>query len=157
MSSAQEPSPRERPAYERGTGFLLARLGSLVARSWGVFLGEHGLTQSQYTLLVALDEQGPVGQRQLARLVAVDARNVVAVLDALAARDLIERRAHEGDRRRRVVLLTAAGRALVAAVAGAANAEEDRLLRALSARDRTRLNHLLRQVYASEAAEERRP
>src|SRR5690348_5415899 len=88
-------SDEEGPTYERGTGFLLARLGSLAARSWAAFLTGHDLTQAQYTVLVTLREQGPVGQRRLAELIAVDARNIVLVLDSLAARGLVERRMHE--------------------------------------------------------------
>ncbi|WP_369184421.1 MarR family winged helix-turn-helix transcriptional regulator [Streptomyces sp. Y1] len=144
---ADRPDRPARPAFERGTGFLLARLGSLTTRSWTAFLGEHRLTQSQYAALVALQQHGPAGQRRLAELVAVDARNLVPVLDQLAARHLVERRPHETDRRRRVVTLTEEGRALVAAVAAAAGAEQDRFLSALDAPDREHLNRLLRRLY----------
>lgn len=137
------------PAFERGTGFLLARLGSLAARSWAAFLTGHGLTQGQYAVLVTLKEQGPQGQRRLAELVAVDARNIVVVLDSLAATGLIERRTHDTDRRRRTVALTHAGNALTDTIAATADAEQDRFLHALSPRDREHLNHLLRQVYDS--------
>ncbi|MEW9547320.1 MarR family winged helix-turn-helix transcriptional regulator [Nonomuraea sp. NPDC050783] len=137
----------DRPAFERGAGFLLARLGSLAARSWAAFLHEHGLTQAQYLVLTTVRESGPLGQRRLAELIAVDARNLVTVLDSLAARGLVRRRAHEGDRRRRIVTLTDAGTALLDAVAAAAAVEQDRFLRALTRRDRTHLNRLLRALY----------
>ncbi|MGW5414477.1 MarR family winged helix-turn-helix transcriptional regulator [Actinomadura geliboluensis] len=140
---------KEQAAYERGTGFLLARLGSLTARSWTAFLTEHRLTQAQYTVLVALEQHGPVGQRRLAELVAMDARNIVLVLDTLAAGGLIERRPGDTDRRRRTVTLTDKGSALLATVADAAAAEQDRFLRALDATDRERLNHLLQRLYDS--------
>ncbi|GLX97333.1 MarR family transcriptional regulator [Herbidospora sp. NEAU-GS84] len=139
----------ERAAYERGTGFLLARLGSLTARSWTAFLAEHRLTQAQYTVLVALYQHGPVGQRRLAELVAMDARNIVLVLDTLAAGCLIERRPEDTDRRRRTVTLTGKGNALLATVADAAATEQDRFLHALNATDRERLNHLLQRLYDS--------
>ncbi|KDN86305.1 MarR family winged helix-turn-helix transcriptional regulator [Kitasatospora cheerisanensis] len=137
----------DRPAWERGTGFLLARLGSLTARSWTAFLGEHRLTQAQYAVLVALGRHGPVGQGRLAELVAVDARNLVSVLDGLTDRRLLERRPHDTDGRRRVVALTADGRALADGLAAAAAAEQDRFLAALPPADRTRLNRLLQRLY----------
>ncbi|MGW4381376.1 MarR family winged helix-turn-helix transcriptional regulator [Kitasatospora sp. NPDC004531] len=137
----------DRPGWERGTGFLLARLGSLAARSWTAFLGEHRLTQAQYGVLVALGQHGPVGQRRLADLVAVDARNLVAVLDGLADRRLLERRPHDTDGRRRVVALTDAGRALVDGLAADAAAQQDGFLSALPTADRTRLNRLLQRLY----------
>jgi DNA-binding MarR family transcriptional regulator len=136
-------------AYERGTGFLLARLGSLTARSWTAFLAAHDLTQGQYAVLVMLDEHGPQGQRRLAGLVAVDARNLVAVLDSLARRGLVERRPDEADRRRRTVALTERGKALVTAIADAAAEEQDGFLRALDPAERAQLNQLLRRLYAS--------
>ncbi|WP_165494910.1 MarR family winged helix-turn-helix transcriptional regulator [Actinomadura roseirufa] len=136
-------------AFEQGTGFLLARLGSLASRSWTAFLTGHDLTQSQYTVLVALKEQGPVGQRRLAGLVAVDTRNIVPVLDALAARGLVDRRIDDTDHRRRIIALTTAGLNVIDAIAAAADAEQDRFLGALSHRQRESLNRLLRQVYDS--------
>jgi DNA-binding MarR family transcriptional regulator len=139
----------DRPAFERGTGFLLARLGSLAARSWAAFLTGHGLTQSQYVLLMTMKEEGPVGQRRLAELVAMDARNIVPILDSLADRGLVERRPHHTDRRRRIVTLTDAGNALIDTIAATAAAGQDEFLHALPRPDRERLNRLLRQVYDS--------
>ncbi|MFB4300834.1 MarR family winged helix-turn-helix transcriptional regulator [Actinomadura sp. NTSP31] len=136
-------------AYERGTGFLLARMGSLAARSWTAFLAAHDLTQGQYAVLVTLDEHGPQGQRRLAGLVAVDARNLVAVLDSLAGRGLVERRPDEADKRRRTVALTEQGRTLVKAIAEAAAGEQDAFLRPLDGTERAQLNRLLRRLYES--------
>jgi DNA-binding MarR family transcriptional regulator len=136
-------------AYERGTGFLLARTGSLASRSWTAFLAAHDLTQGQYAVLVTLGEHGPQGQRRLAGLVAVDARNLVAVLDSLAGRGLVERRPDDTDRRRRIVALTSQGAGLVTAVADAAAEEQDGFLRALGPTERAQLNLLLRRLYDS--------
>ncbi len=139
----------DKPPFERGTGFLLARLGSLASRSWTAFLTGHGLTQSQYVVLVTITAHGPQGQRRLAELVSIDARNIVVVLDSLATRGLIERRSHDADRRRRIVALTDAGRALVDTIAAAAATEQDQFLHALTHADRLHLNDLLRQIYDS--------
>ncbi|CNE56796.1 transcriptional regulator [Mycobacterium tuberculosis] len=135
------------PRYERGTGFLLARMGSLTARSWTAFLGAHDLTQGQYTVLATLNERGPLGQRRLAELVAVDARNIVAVLDSLAQRGLIDRKPDVSDRRRRLVELTEAGETLVHDLADAAAQEQEAFLKPLGREDRAQLNRLLRRLY----------
>lgn len=137
------------PAFERGTGFLLARLGSLAARSWTSFLTGHGLTQGQYVVLVTIKEHGPQGQHRIAHLAAIDARNIVAVLDSLAAKGLIERRAHDTDRRRRIVALTDVGNALIDTISATAATEQDQFLHALTRSDREHLNHLLRRIYDS--------
>ncbi|GAA1965519.1 MarR family winged helix-turn-helix transcriptional regulator [Amycolatopsis minnesotensis] len=139
----------DRPAYERGTGFLLSRLGSLAARSWAAFLAEHEVSPGQYAVLVVLNEQGPLGQVSLARSIAVDARNLVAVLDSLSERGLVGRAADPADGRRRVVSLTPAGKSLVDDLATAAARGQDDFLRALGTRDRDRFTDLLRRVYDS--------
>jgi DNA-binding MarR family transcriptional regulator len=135
------------PRYERGTGFLLARMGSLTARSWTAFLAAHDLTQGQYTVLVTLNERGPQGQRRLAELVAVDARNIVAVLDSLARKNLIERRPDDTDRRRRLVALTEEGTKLVHDLEDRAAQEQEAFLKPLGREDRAHLNQLLRRLY----------
>ncbi len=135
------------PRYERGTGFLLARVGSLTARSWTAFLAAHDLTQGQYAVLFTLDERGSTGQRRLAELVAVDARNIVAVLDPLSRRRLIERRTDATDRRRRLIALTEEGTALVRDLASRAAQEQEDFLEPLGRDDRLQLNRLLKRLY----------
>jgi DNA-binding MarR family transcriptional regulator len=142
-------SDDRRPAFERGTGFLLSRLGSLASRSWAAFLAAHDLTQSQYAVLLVLNEQGPVGQQRLARLVAADARNIVQVLDSLAARELIQRQADPADRRRRIITLAPGGTALAGTLSEAAGADRDDFLAALGDSDRQHLNDLLQRLYDS--------
>jgi DNA-binding MarR family transcriptional regulator len=142
-------SDNRRPAFERGTGFLLSRLGSLASRSWAAFLAVHDLTQSQYAVLVVLNEQGPVGQQHLAQLIAVDARNIVQVLDSLAARELIQRQADPADRRRRIITLAPGGIALAGTLSEAAGAGRKDFLAALGDRDRQHLNDLLQRLYDS--------
>ena len=141
------------PHYERGTGFLLARMGSLTARSWTAFLAAHDLTQGQYTVLFTLSERGSTGQRRLAELVAVDARNIVTVLDSLARRRLIERRTDDTDRRRRLIALTGKGTALVRDLADRAAQEQEDFLKPLGRDDRARLNRLLKRLYEAHVEE----
>jgi DNA-binding MarR family transcriptional regulator len=140
-----------RPEFEGGTGFLLARLGSLAARSWQAFLAEHDLTQIQYATLMVLAERGSLGQRRLAQLAAVDARNLVAVLDGLAERDLIVRETDTADRRRRNVRLTSSGVALIHELATESAAARDQFLETLTLRDRRQLSVLLQRLYQAHA------
>lgn len=146
MSHLQEPA--EQPGFERGTGFLLARLGSLAARSWQAFLAGHELTQVQYATLMVVGERGPLAQHALAELIAVDARNLVAVLDRLADRGLVAREVDAADRRRRNVALTSSGAAAMQALAADAAVTREQFLVALSGRERRQLNLLLQRLYA---------
>jgi DNA-binding MarR family transcriptional regulator len=54
--------------------------------------------------------EGPLSLRDIAELGGVDAPYATLIVDHLEARGLVERTAHPGDRRRKVVTLTAAGR-----------------------------------------------
>jgi DNA-binding MarR family transcriptional regulator len=139
----------QRPPFERGTGFLLSRLGTLAERTWSSLLAEHGLTPTQYVVLVVLSGQAAVGQGQLARLAGIDGRNLVAVLDALEHGSLVARAVDPDDARRRELRLTARGEALVKALARDAAAGRDEFLRGLDDDERRQLNALLQRVYAA--------
>jgi DNA-binding MarR family transcriptional regulator len=155
MSISNKPrSATPRPSFERGTGFLLSRLGAMASRWWSEVLREHGLTLNEYTSLVVTSELGPLGQVRLAQLVAIDPRNVVAVIDALAAGGLVQRDVDPDDGRRRVVTVTAAGRRRLDAVATRAATTSNEFLDALNRREQHELNRLLQRVYDSLTAEE---
>lgn len=141
----------ERPAFERGTGFLLSRLGTLAERGWSALLSEHGLTPTQYVVLVVLSGHGALGQGRLAQLTGVDARNLVAVLNALQRRELVVRTVGPADARRRELRLSPAGEARVQALAASAETGRDEFLGALSLDERRRLNTLLQRVYDAHA------
>jgi DNA-binding MarR family transcriptional regulator len=138
-----------RPRFERGTGFLLSRLGSMAERSWATVLARFELTQAQYALLIVLERSGPTGQGRLADLIAVDQRNVVMVIDAVVARGLVERRSDSSDGRRKSVHLTPTGRRKVVGLGAAARKAQDAFLKGLGRDDRNRLNALLQRAYDS--------
>lgn len=135
--------------FEARTGFLLARLGSLAERSWVAMLRERDLTAHQHGVLLALREHGPLPQQHLSRLIAVDPRNVVPIIDALVVKRLIERGSDPADRRLRVLVLTDAGRSAADELAAAAARIEADFLAALSSADRRDLSRILRALYAS--------
>lgn len=90
----------------------------LAARRWRTRLNERlraaGQTDAR---CAALTEVGacPDGivQRELARRLGVEEPTVVRLLDALEAQGLVERRAHDADRRAKVVRVTPAARPVI--------------------------------------------
>ncbi len=142
-------SQDRRLGFETGTGFLLARLGSLAERSWVAMLRERNLTAHQHGVLLALREHGPLAQQGLARMIAVDPRNVVPIVDGLVGKGLVDRGMDPADRRRRVLTLTATGSAAATALATAAAGIEDDFLAGLSQPDRHELGRILRVLHAS--------
>ena len=99
-----------------------------------------------YRLLAALDEFGPASQATLGRRTEMDRSDVVAALNELAARGLVERAADPGDRRRNVITVTPAGRARLEELDGLLAGVQDQLLMPLSARERRVLTDLLTRV-----------
>ncbi|MFC5827570.1 MarR family winged helix-turn-helix transcriptional regulator [Nonomuraea insulae] len=136
-------------SFEAGTGYLLARLGSLAERSWTGMLRRHNLTPTQHAVLLALREHGPLGQQALSRFIAVDPRNVVPILDGLADQQLIDRHVDPSDRRRRVINLTPAGRSTADDLAGSATEIEAAFLHGLDHADQAELNRLLQALHTS--------
>lgn len=139
----------DRLSFETATGYLLARLGSLAERSWTGMLRRHNLTPSQHAVLLALRDRGPLGQQALGRLIAVDPRNVVPIIDGLADQQLIDRHVDSTDRRRRVISLTRTGQAAADDLAKSAMAIESEFLDGLNPADQAELNRLLLALHAS--------
>src|SRR5580700_1796604 len=108
-----DPTPT-RPGlltYQASTWYLLAQAGSQARHLWSGVLAQLHVSPSQFKVLRALSESGPLGQHQLANLISVDPRNAVPLIDSLAERGLLAREVDPADRRRRVLTLTPRGRA----------------------------------------------
>jgi DNA-binding MarR family transcriptional regulator len=143
---AATPGPLHHLAFQDGTGYLLAMAGSLSRQRWAGMLAQLEVTSSQYKVLMALGEAGPLGQQHLAGLIGVDPRNAVPVIDALAERGLVGREIDPADRRRRVIELTRSGRHLVGKLASVGAEIERDLLRPLAPAEQGRLRHMLLAV-----------
>lgn len=125
-------------------GFLLARANALSLASANAALAEHGLKVRSYAVLaLAADDTRPT-QRELAEFLRLDPSQVVALVDELEERQLIERRTDPADRRVNVLVATDAGRALFARAQKSTRAVELGLFAAMTPEDHERLAGLLR-------------
>ena len=94
-------------------GFLLTRASGLFVRACNVALAPTGLRVRPYSvLLMACATPGGVSQRDLAGALGLDPSQVVSLVDELAQFGLVERQPSESDRRTKLVVGTAAGRAV---------------------------------------------
>jgi len=71
---------------------------------------EHGLTASQFDILVFLGSKGPSSQNTLTRNLLVTKGNISSVLRGLEKRGFVSRKTPKKDRRLNIVSLTDSGR-----------------------------------------------
>ncbi len=96
-----------------------------------------------YRLLATLDRFGPASQAELGRRSGIHVSDMVATINELAERDLVERAPDPSDRRRNIISLTAAGKRQLRRLEKQLADCQDQLLAPLSPEDRQRLTDLL--------------
>jgi DNA-binding MarR family transcriptional regulator len=99
-----------------------------------------------YRLLAALTEFGPASQAVLGRHASIDRSDVVAALNDLVERGLVERSPDPTDHRRNVISITRAGTAALVRLDAVVVEVQNELLAPLSPADRQLLTRLLTQV-----------
>lgn len=99
-------------------------------------LARHGISMWGYVVLNALDSSPARTQAALAQAIGADKTRIIATLDELQRAGLITREPDPGDRRVRLLAITAAGRQVRAAAQTAIQANEDRVLASLPSADR---------------------
>ena len=90
------------------------RAARALARQFDEAFRPWGLTHGQFSLMTALNRKEPPVMGEVAALLAMDRTTLTAALKTLQRRGLVEARADAQDKRSRRLLLTAAGRALLA-------------------------------------------
>jgi DNA-binding MarR family transcriptional regulator len=135
--------PEELAGY---TGFLLSFLGEKSRRRFHETLEPHGFHPREFGLMTVVMRRPGITQQELAGLAQIDPSTMVAVLDGLEARGLLERRVNADDRRRRAVHLTTQGERELADLQREAQKTLARFLEPLSGDERDMLNRLLRKL-----------
>jgi DNA-binding MarR family transcriptional regulator len=145
---------RERPDLNTAALALFGRLlrvAQLVDAELAPALRDHGLQPGWFDLLAALRRAGPpyeLNPTELMRATLVSSGGMTKRLDRLEEAGLVERSPDPGDRRGTRVRLTRAGKTVIDKMVDIHVANEERLLRALSAADRRTLDKLLRALLA---------
>lgn len=151
MSSKAKGEPAERsPELTGRLGYLLKHAQLRLAELTAAALAPHGVNGRELAVLLVLAEGEPASQQQAARRLGVDRTSMVALLDTLQDKGLVERHPHAHDRRRNVVDLTSLGRATVRDAKRAGDEAEQRFLAPLSRSDAAQLKASLRAVLQSE-------
>ncbi|MEV0029553.1 MarR family winged helix-turn-helix transcriptional regulator [Nocardia sp. NPDC050793] len=116
------PTRSSRPM--RAASFMLAQLGAHAAQRFGERIAEIGLTPPEVGLLRMIAAEPGRSQRTLAAELGVVPSRVVALIDPLDRKGLIERRRSETDRRNHELHLTAEGGKVLGQLARIALAHE---------------------------------
>jgi len=114
-------------------------------------LGELEVSPAIFSVLEVLHQNDGITQSKLAAAVRLDHSSVVPMLDKLARRGLVERRASTTDRRHKHLHLTDAGRELLAEATRRAELHEKEVCKPLTAAEKKLLLELLGRFRAPKA------
>ncbi len=126
--------------------FLLAQLGAHAASRFAERLGVLELTPPDVGILRLLRVAAGLSQQVLAAKLQIHPSRLVAILDNLEKRRLVERRANPDDRRLYSLHLTKDGGEVLERIGKVAREHQDALLTALSREERNELTTLLLRI-----------
>jgi DNA-binding MarR family transcriptional regulator len=142
------PMPRVAKELSASPGFLLARLGLGYKAKVVAGVERAGFELYDYGILALLAEGVRQTQSAIAAAVDLDPSRMVALLDSLEQRGLVERQRDPLDRRRHVVTITPAGKRELTQIRNVVRKLEDEFLAPLSDTRRAQLHELLLDVAA---------
>lgn len=126
--------------------FLLARANAVSMAAGNAALARTGLKVRSYSVLAMAVGREQPSQREIAEYLRLDPSQVVALVDDLQRRGLVERRPDPTDRRANTVVATDAGHALYRRAREDVAASEEAVLSELSDQQRSALAELLRPI-----------
>jgi DNA-binding MarR family transcriptional regulator len=90
-------------------GYLLKHAQQRLTELTAAALEPYGLSGRELAVLLVFDALGPTSQQDAARRLGVDRTTMVALVDALEAKGIVQRAPYAQDRRRNVVTFTERG------------------------------------------------
>ncbi len=102
-----------------------------------------GLNPRMWGALNVLDAEGAITQHALCQGIGIDPSSMVATIDELESKGLVERRRHPSDRRAHALHLTTQGRQTLTRGRELASRAQDELLAPLNEEEREQLHGLL--------------
>lgn len=125
---------------------LLSQLGYVTSRGFHRTLAPLGLEPRQFAMLRLISDEEGRSQQAISTALNIPASRMVALVDDLEHRGLLERRPDPDDRRAKALFLTADGRGLLRRAFTLAGGWEATVCAGLSEADRGRLLGLLGRI-----------
>jgi DNA-binding MarR family transcriptional regulator len=153
-------SPRSQPASAEPLPALASRLGYLfkhaqirLAELTGAAMAPFGVNGRECAVLIAIDNPAQLSQQGVAQRLGVDRTTMVALIDDLEDKGLVQRTRDQGDRRKNLVQLTGHGRQTLRRAAKAGADAEERFLDALPREEAASFRSALRALAFPEPAQ----
>jgi DNA-binding MarR family transcriptional regulator len=132
---------------ERGhPAFLLAQVGAYAATRFAERLSSLNLTPPDAGILRLLRKAAGISQQELSARLRIHPSRLVAILDNLEQRKLVERKPNPQDRRLYSLHLTKDGSEILERIGKVAREHQDALLSTLSVDERGKLTELLHRI-----------
>jgi DNA-binding MarR family transcriptional regulator len=131
--------------------FLLSQVGIHASRRFAERIAEVDLNPPLFRILNLIDAAEGQSQQAIGAGIQVPASRMVALVDELEERGLVERRPNPDDRRVRALYLTRKGRNALTRGREIARVHEEELTEGMSETDRTRLTKLLQKMVDQQA------
>jgi DNA-binding MarR family transcriptional regulator len=131
-----------------GIAYLLSVLGTASSQHWKRRMAELGLDAREVVVLRMVAADPGRSQQSMAPVLQVRATHLVAVIDEVERKGLLERRPNPADRRANALHLTRKGRRTLDTVMRISAMHEERLTSGLDASERAQLERLLTKVAA---------
>jgi MarR family transcriptional regulator, lower aerobic nicotinate degradation pathway regulator len=122
---------------ETSPGHLLRRAQQYANDLYTNEVESGGLTQRQFAVLFAVEQQEGVSQTVLVRMTGIDRSTLADMIVRMQSKDLLARKRTDEDQRANSVRITTAGRKALRAAMPAVLRSETQILEALPARMRT--------------------
>lgn len=129
-------------------GFLLSQLGFVSARRFHEVMKPVGIDPPHFLVLRFLAKLEGSSQQGVSEMLHIPPSRMVAVIDQLEQRGLVERRPNPSDRRARALYLTPAGREMLGRALQAAVAHELSIGATLTTEERRQVVALLQKLAA---------
>jgi DNA-binding MarR family transcriptional regulator len=135
----------------RGAAFLLAQLGSHSAERFGERLKPLNISRSHAGILRIIEKMQMCNQLSLSKRLGILPSRMVALIDELAEKGLVERRRNEKDRRNLEILLTDEGNRMMKKLSKVAAQHDQEICAVLTDEEYETLVTLCRKIADDQA------
>jgi DNA-binding MarR family transcriptional regulator len=133
-------------------GYNLRRAWSYALNDFVVEFADNGLRPVPYGMLATIAERPGITATELCRLLGMKRANTAPLLNEMEEQGLIERVAHEEDRRIQRLFLSTAAKAAMPRIQARIRRHEDRFLHRLTEAERVTLLGRLQRIWKADEA-----